>query len=80
MKETGLYLELKTAALDVDPKKAVRKAVEVASIIGISVHVKINSVLVCAYPEDDAELLASEWELRCSTDLRAAFLPKRTAQ
>lgn len=62
MVDTGLYLELKTAALDADPKNAVRQSVDVANRIGIPVHVEINGVMVWAYPGDNAELLAVEWE------------------
>jgi hypothetical protein len=62
MKETGLYLELKTAAIDIDPRDAIRQAVKVADRVGVCVHVGINNVLVCAYPDDDAELLVTEWE------------------
>ena len=69
MEDTGLYLELKTIAIDSDPRKAVRQTVEVADRIGISVHAEINGVVVCAYPGDNADHLVSEWKLQ--SDRRA---------
>ena len=82
MKDTGLYLELKVTAFDADPRDAVRQAVEVADRIGVPVHVEINNVLVCAYPDDSAELLVVEWELQSDRRAihRVAVLSKRNTK
>lgn len=82
MADTGLYLELKMAAHDDDPKDAVRQSVDVANRIGIPVHVQINGVMVWAYPGDNAELLVVEWEKSFMTEgltHRGAVLTKPSA-
>ena len=67
---TGLYLDLQTMAVDLDPRDAVRQCIAVSERIGIMVHANINGVDVYASPEDHPELLVQKWEEALQSDRR----------